>query len=161
LPANRISVVTTELVGIPLFVFCFAASVAVVILFEHGWRSRAERQMSSRVPLSDEAFGATYFPASWTKAASRIWHIVGEELDIDISRALPSDRFVPDLRIDDFDSLAAVTIVTENREGIRDHDHRRRGPEYHHDRATRVLRGLQAGLEAISAWPRTRNVSLL
>jgi hypothetical protein len=38
--------------------------------------------------------GATYFPASWTKAASRIRRIVGEELDIDISRALPSDHFV-------------------------------------------------------------------
>jgi hypothetical protein len=83
-----------ELVGIPLSVLCFAASVAVVIVFEHGRRSRVERQMSSRVPLSDEAFGATYFPASWTKAASRIRRIVGEELDIDISRALTSDRFV-------------------------------------------------------------------
>lgn len=102
-----------EFVVIPLSVLCFAASVAVVILFEHGQRSRVERQMSSRLPLSDEEFGATYFPASWTKAASRIRRIVGEELDIDISRALPSDRFVQDLRIDDLDSLAAVTIVTK------------------------------------------------
>ncbi len=97
---------------IPLSVLCIAASVAVVILFEHGQRSRMQRQMSSRVPLSNEAFGATYFPAIWAKAASRIRCVLGEELDIDISRALPSDRFVQDLRIDDLDSLASVTIVT-------------------------------------------------
>jgi len=101
-----------ELVGIALSVGCFAALIAAGVLFEHRVRSRLARHMSSRVPLSDEAFGATYFPASWTKAASRIRRIVGEELDIDISRALPSDRFVQDLRIDDLDSLAAVTIVT-------------------------------------------------
>ncbi len=103
---------TMGLTVIPLSVLCIAASIAVVILFEHGQRSRMERQMSSRVSLSNEAFGATYFPAIWAKAASRIRCIVGEELDIDISRALPSDRFVEDLRIDNLDSLAAVTIVT-------------------------------------------------
>ncbi len=67
--------------------------------------------MSSRAPLSDEAFGATYFPAKWATTASKIRRIVGEQLDIDVNRALPSDRFVQDLRIDDLDSLAAVTIV--------------------------------------------------
>jgi acyl carrier protein len=61
--------------------------------------------------LSDEAFGATYFPARWTEAASKVRRIVGEELDIDISRALPSDRFVDDLRMDDLDSLASITII--------------------------------------------------
>jgi len=104
--------VTMGLTVIPLSVLCIAASVAVVILFEHGQRSRIKPQMSSRLPLSNEAFGATYFPAIWAKAASRIRCIVGEELDMGISRALPSDRFVQDLRIDDLDSLAAVTILT-------------------------------------------------
>jgi len=98
---------------IPLSIICFAAFVAVLILVEHRQRTRAERQVSGRVPLSDEAFGAAYFPATCAKAASRIRRIVGEELDIDISRARPSDRFVEDLRIDELDSLAAVTIVTK------------------------------------------------
>ena len=98
---------------IPLSVLCFAVSVAVVILFERGQRSRVARQMFSRTPLSDEVFGATFFPARWTEAASRIRRIVGEQLEIDMSRTLPSDRFVDDLRMDDLDSLASITVVME------------------------------------------------
>jgi len=104
---------TMKLVIIPLSVLCFAALVAVEILLDHRLRRVVEGSMSSRAPRSDEAFGAAYFPATCMKAASRIRRIVGEELEIDISRALPSDRFVEDLRIDDLDSLAAVTIVTK------------------------------------------------
>ncbi len=104
---------TMGLAVIPLSVFCFVALVAAVILFERGQRSRVARQMSSRAPLSDEEFGATFFPARWTEAASRIRRIVGEQLEIDMSRTLPSDRFLDDLRMDDLDSLASITIVMQ------------------------------------------------
>ncbi len=98
---------------IPHSVLCIAASVAVVILFERGQRSRVARQMSSRAPLSDEAFGATFFPVRWTEAASRIRRIVGEQLEIDMSRTLPSDRFLDNLRMDYLDSLASITILMQ------------------------------------------------
>jgi len=113
LPAKLDQVVTTELVGIALSVGCFAALIAAGVLFEHRVRSRLARHMSSRVPLSDEAFGSTYFHARWTKAASRIRCIVCEQLDIDMSRVLPSDRLVDDLRMDVLDSLASITIVMQ------------------------------------------------
>ena len=67
--------------------------------------------MSGRVPLSDEDFGARFFPAGWTEVASKVRQIIGEAIDIDMSRAHPSDQFVKDLRIDDLDSLASVEIV--------------------------------------------------
>ncbi len=111
MPSKVDQVVTMELVNIALFVGCFAALIAAGVLFEHRVRSRLARHMLNRVPLSDEAFGATYFPASWTEAASIVRRLVGEQLDIDMSRALPSDRFVDDLRMDDLDSLASITIV--------------------------------------------------
>jgi len=113
LPAKLDQVVTMGLAGIALSAGCFAALIAAGVLFEHRVRSRLARHMSSRVPLSDEAFGAAYFPASWTKAASRIRRIVGQHLDIDMSRALPSDRFVDDLRMDELDSMASVMIVMQ------------------------------------------------
>jgi len=102
-----------ELVGTVLFVGCFAALIAAGVLFEHRVRGRISRLMFSRQPLSDEAFGATFFPARWTEAASRVRRIVGEQIDIDMSRALPSDRFLDDLRMDDLDSLASITIVMQ------------------------------------------------
>ena len=99
------------LFGIPLLGLIIGASAAFVILFERVQRGRVRRHMSGRVPLSDEEFRANFFPASWTEVASKVRQIIGEAIDIDMSRAHPSDQFVKDLRIDDLDSLASVEIV--------------------------------------------------
>jgi acyl carrier protein len=103
--------VTMKLVGIPLLGLIIGASAAVVILCERVRGGRVRRQMSGRVPLSDEEFGANFFPAVWTEVASKVRQIIGDAIDIDMSRADPSDRFVQDLRVDALDSLASIVIV--------------------------------------------------
>jgi acyl carrier protein len=98
----------------------FAALVAGVWFFERVQRSRVQRRVSERAPLSDDEFGALYF-TNWSKAAATVRRVVGQVLCLDMTRTRPSDRFVQDLRMDDIDSLASVEIVIkiEDELGVR------------------------------------------
>jgi acyl carrier protein len=104
--------VTTGVVSLALVVLLALVFTVVAVWMSYRVpRDRVQQQFADRMPLSDEEFGASYFPARWGKSASRVRQIIGEALGIDMTRTRPSDRFVQDLRIDDLDSLASVEIL--------------------------------------------------
>lgn len=101
-----------KLVGTLVQGLFIGAVVAAVILFDRFVRWRVRRLLAGRAPLSDEEWGATFFPAR-SDVASRVRQIIAAQLGIDMSRAYPSDRFIQDLRMDDLDSMASVEIVIQ------------------------------------------------
>jgi acyl carrier protein len=104
--------VTSGVVSLALVVLlALVFAVVAVWMSDRVQRDCVQRQFADRMPMSDEEFGAAYFPQRWVKSAARVRQIVGEAIGIDMTRTRPSDRFVQDLRIDDLDSLASVEIL--------------------------------------------------
>jgi acyl carrier protein len=74
-------------------------------------KERIEAHFSSRPVLSDGEFGSNYFPAGQVEIATRLRKILAKHVGIDLSRMNPTDRFIEDLLMDDFDSMATVEFV--------------------------------------------------
>jgi hypothetical protein len=71
-----------EFPGAVFWVPCVGTVIAAVVVFDCTQRGRVAQQMSTRAPLSDEAFGATDFPKGWVNIAAKVRRIVGEQLDL-------------------------------------------------------------------------------
>jgi acyl carrier protein len=72
-----------------------------------------EEHFRGRPVLSGEKFGGHYFPPDRAEIATKLRKILANHVDMDISRMNPTDRFIEDLRMDDFDSMATVEFVIE------------------------------------------------
>ena len=101
---------TMREIGIYLGVIGFAA--IMVILVDLTTRRRVRRLLAGRAALTDEEFGATFFPGRQDVAA-RIRRIMATVVGIDLGGALPSDRFIEDLRIEEIGSLLTVEIIID------------------------------------------------
>lgn len=74
---------------------------------------KIEAHFSGRPVLGEEEFGKHYFPASRSLIAARIRKILANHVGVDLSRMNPSDRFIEDLLMDDFDSMSTVDFAVE------------------------------------------------
>jgi acyl carrier protein len=91
---------------IPAFVcFGYVASQHQQQLFEEHFRGRPA--------LNENEFGQHYFLPDRAEIATKLRKILANHVGIDLSRMNPTDRFIEDLRMDDFDSLSTVNFVIE------------------------------------------------
>jgi len=74
---------------------------------------KIEAHFNGRPVLGEEEFGKHYFPANRSLIATKIRIILANHVGIDLSRMNPSDRFIEDLLMDDFDSMATVDFAVE------------------------------------------------
>jgi acyl carrier protein len=63
--------------------------------------------------LEKRNFREHYFPADRAEIAAKLRKILANHVGIDITKISPTDRFIEDLRMDDFDSMATVEYVIE------------------------------------------------
>src|ERR1700733_9119627 len=76
-------------------------------------KARIEGHFRGRPSLTEKEFGEKYFPPDRAEIAARLRKILLQYVDVDLSRMQPDDRFIDDLRMDDFDSMATVDYVIE------------------------------------------------
>ena len=83
-------------------------------------RQRRAAHSFGRPVLTAEEFAGHYFPPEQMEIAARLRRILADHFEVDISKMSPTDRFVEDLLMDDFDSIATVdfAIATEKEFGI-------------------------------------------
>ncbi|HEX3068603.1 MAG TPA: acyl carrier protein [Thermoanaerobaculia bacterium] len=97
----------------------FGAAIIVVVTVYIAYRRRLacdrKRLLESRNPVPSREFGATHYPADPVRAeiASFILLKFEELTAYDFKGALPEDRIVDDLRVDELDSLATVEIIQD------------------------------------------------
>ena len=72
-----------------------------------------EEHFHGRPVLSEEEFGRHYFPPDRAEVAAKLRTILARHVGLDISRMNPTDRFIEDLRMDDFDSMSTVEYIIE------------------------------------------------
>jgi acyl carrier protein len=72
---------------------------------------RIEEHFAGRPAFDEREFGRHYFPPDRAEIATRLRRILANHVGIDISRMSPTDRFIEDLWMDDFDSMATVDFV--------------------------------------------------
>jgi acyl carrier protein len=63
--------------------------------------------------LNEKDFGKQFFPEGSAEIAAKLREILSRHLPVDLSQLQPNDRFVEDLRMDDFDSMSTVEFVIE------------------------------------------------
>lgn len=66
-----------------------------------------------RPVLKEKEFGEHYFSPERAEIAIRLREILARHTQIDLSRMSPDDRFIEDLKMDDFDSLSTVNFIIE------------------------------------------------
>ena len=66
-----------------------------------------------RLVLSENEFGQHYFSPDRAEIASKLRKILANHVGVEISKMNPTDRFIEDLRMDDFDSMSTVEYVIE------------------------------------------------
>ena len=74
---------------------------------------RLDACFSGRPILKEEEFGKYYFPPDQIEIAMRLRKILLNHVGIDISRMNPTDRFIEDLLMDEFDSMSTVEFIIE------------------------------------------------
>ena len=74
---------------------------------------RIEAYFAGRPVLGEREFGEHYFPPERAEVATKLRKILASHVGIDISRMNPTDRFIEDLLMDDFDSMSTVEYVIE------------------------------------------------
>jgi acyl carrier protein len=72
---------------------------------------RTEEHFGGRPVFDETEFGRNYFPPDRAKIATRLRRILVNHVGVDISRMAPTDRFIEDLLMDDFDSMATVDFA--------------------------------------------------
>lgn len=70
-----------------------------------------EEHFRGRPTLDEGEFGRHYFSPEKAEIAGRLREILADYVGIDLSRMNPSDRFIEDLRMEDFDSMATVEFI--------------------------------------------------
>ena len=84
-----------------------------VRLTDKAEKERALRHMAGRQPLTEIEFGRKFFPPQQAEVASKLRSIMTRHIPVDLSRILPDDRLVDDLRMDALDSMSTVEFVLE------------------------------------------------
>jgi acyl carrier protein len=93
-------------VGIFVVAFVFFGSVGAK---EN--KQKIEAHFSGRPVLNENEFSTQYFPPDRAEIAAKLRKILANHVGIDLSRMNPTDRFIEDLRMDDFDSMSTVEYV--------------------------------------------------
>jgi acyl carrier protein len=88
-----------------------ALTAGAVSLHARSNRRSAERHLAGREPLAPEEFGRRFFPKRQAPIAARLRELLADETSVPLQRLHPHDRLVPDLRIDELDSLALAAFV--------------------------------------------------
>jgi acyl carrier protein len=98
--------------------FGFAVLVLVIMLWLYLERRRVRHQVEAtfkgRASLSDEEFFARYYSESGISkdTVNGVRQVLGDELQVDISRVIPADSFAGNLHfLLDSDSMADIAIV--------------------------------------------------
>ena len=76
-------------------------------------KQRIEAYFAGRPVLGEKEFGEHYFPPDRAGIAAKLRKLLANHVGIDISRMNPTDRFIEDLLMDDFDSMSTVEFVVE------------------------------------------------
>jgi acyl carrier protein len=76
-------------------------------------KQRVEAYFAGRPNLGEKEFGKRYFTADRAEIAAKLRKILANHVGMDISRMNPTDRFIEDLLMDDFDSMSTVEFVIE------------------------------------------------
>ena len=66
---------------------------------------------AGRPVLNEREFGKHYFPPDRAEVATKLRAILANHVGIDVAKMSPTDRFIEDLRMDDFDSMSTVEYV--------------------------------------------------
>jgi acyl carrier protein len=74
---------------------------------------RVKAYFAGRPVLGEKEFGEHYFPPDRVEIATKLRKILANHVGIDLSRMNPTDRFIEDLLMDDFDSMSTVEFVIE------------------------------------------------
>jgi acyl carrier protein len=82
-------------------------------LCDEAARQRVHAHLAGRVALSEKEFGRQYFTPERAEIAAKLRQILSRHVDVDLSQMQPDDRFIEDLRMDDFDSMSTVEYVIE------------------------------------------------
>jgi acyl carrier protein len=96
--------------AVAVFVAAFVCFSFVAIKQE---KRRVEAYFSGRPVLDEKEFGENYFPADRAEIAAKLRQILSNHVGIDLARVNPNDRFIEDLRMDDYDSMSTVEYVIE------------------------------------------------
>jgi acyl carrier protein len=96
--------------AVAVFVFAFACLNFVT---NKQTDRRVETYFTGRPMLNEKEFGEHYFPPDRAEVAAKLRKILANHVGIDISRMNPTDRFIEDLLMDDFDSMSTVEFVIE------------------------------------------------
>jgi acyl carrier protein len=96
--------------AVAVFVFAFACLNFVA---NKQTDRRVETYFTGRPVLNEKEFGEHYFPPDRAEVAAKLRKILANHVGIDISRMNPTDRFIEDLLMDDFDSMSTVEFVIE------------------------------------------------
>jgi acyl carrier protein len=93
-----------------VFIIAFAC---ISIVGSKQERRRFEALFAGRPTFGEKEFGEHYFPADRAEIAAKLRGILANHVGIDIAKMSPTDRFIEDLRMDDFDSMSTVEYVIE------------------------------------------------
>jgi acyl carrier protein len=90
------------------FVF---ALVCINFVVNKQTNQRIEKYFAGRPTLNEKEFGEHYFPPDRAEVAAKLRKVLANHVGINISRMSPTDRFIEDLMMDDFDSMSTVEFV--------------------------------------------------
>jgi len=69
--------------------------------------------LQGRPLLTHEQFGEFYDSPDKANVAAKVREILSRHIAVDISAAIPSDRFILDLKMDALDSMSTVEFILE------------------------------------------------
>jgi acyl carrier protein len=95
------------------FVAAIVCGFYALKLSDKAAKQRALAHMRDRPALNEKDFGKQFFPEGSAEIAAKLREILSRHLPVDLSQLQPNDRFVEDLRMDDFDSMSTVEFVIE------------------------------------------------
>ena len=98
---------------IALVLVAIAISIYPVRLSDASEKQRALQHMAGRQPLADTEFAREFFPPGQAAIASKLRGIMSRHIAVDLSRLLPDDRIVEDIRMDALDSMSTVEFILE------------------------------------------------
>lgn len=96
--------------AVAVFIFAFAC---FSYFGANQQKQRIEASFGGRPTLREKEFAEHYFPPHCVEIAAMLRKILAHHVGIDLSRMNPTDRFVEDLLMDDFDSMSTVEFVIE------------------------------------------------
>ena len=98
---------------IALVLVAIAIGIYQVRLSDASEKQCALQHMAGRQPRADTEFGRELFPPGQAAIASKLRSIMSRHIAVDLSRLLPDDRIVEDIRMDALDSMSTVEFILE------------------------------------------------